>query len=125
MKFCAPRGRPRFRPRAPLHPRLLSFCIRSGLGEEVTWEGGPDVREERGPLIRPRHEFDLLGLSAHLYVPGVVSVRLVYEAHLHPVHLRVEHAFSETEVCKRTGDDIGDWRSWSLLDRNLCGRAGE
>ena len=125
MKFCAPRGRPHFRPCSPLHPLLLLVCVRSGLGEEVTREGGPDVREERVPLIRPRHKFDSLGLSARLYVPGVDSVRLVHEAHLHPVHRRVEHAVSEIEACKRTGDDIGDWRSWYLLDCNLCGRAGE
>ena len=54
---CAPappRGRARFRPPAPLPHLLLSIHVCAGLGEGVTQEGGPKVRGERVPPIRPR-----------------------------------------------------------------------
>ena len=56
-------------------------------------------------------------------MPGVGSVRLVCEARLHPVERRVKQAVPEPEARERAGDDLGDQRPWSLLKRNLCGRA--
>ena len=51
----------------------------------MTRESGPKVRKERVPLIRPRREFDLLGISARADVPGVGTVHLIHETGLHPV----------------------------------------
>ena len=53
-------------------------------------EGGLKVHKERVLSIRPRREFDLLGLSARADVPGVGTVCLVRETDLHPVERRVE-----------------------------------
>ena len=58
----------------------------------MTREGGPKVREERVPPIRPRREFKSLGLSARAGVPSVGTVRLSHETSLHPVERLVERA---------------------------------
>ena len=125
VKSCAPCGRAFFRPRNTLHPLLLLVRTRSGLGEEVTQKGVPKVREERVPPIRPRRKFDLLGLSALVDVPIVGTVRLGRENGLHPVDRQVKRAVLDPETSKRAGDDLGDRRPQSLLERDICGRAGE
>ena len=91
----------------------------------MTNEGGPEVREERVPPIRPCREFYLLGLSTRADMPGVGSIRLGLETHLHPVERWVEHAVPEPKARKRAVDDLGDWRLWSLLERHFCGCAGD
>ena len=91
----------------------------------MTQEGGPKVREERVPPIRPRREFDSLGIPACVNVPSLVPVHLRRETVLHTVKLRVERAFLDPEARERAGDDLSDQRPRSLLKRDLCGCAGD
>ena len=91
----------------------------------MTREGGTEVHKERVPPIIPCQEFDLLGLLARVDVPGVGSILLGREARLRPVERRVEHAVLEPEARKPTGEDLGDWRPRSLLELDICSRAGD
>ena len=125
MQSYAPCGRACFCPHTPIHPLFLSVRVFAGLEKEVTPEGKPEVRKERIPPIRPCHEFDSLGLSARADVSGVGSVCLGHEACLHPVERWVEHAVLDTKARKRAGEYLGDQRLQSLLERNLCGPAGD
>ena len=83
------------------------------------------MRKERVPLIKPRRKFDSLGLSESLDVSGVGSVQLGREDCLYPVEIRVERAVLEPKDRERAGDDLGDRRPRSLLEHDLCGRAGD
>ena len=58
-------------------------------------------------------------------MPGVGPVRLRHETGLHPVKCRVERVVLDPKVRKHAGDDLCDQRLRSLLERNLCGCAGE
>ena len=81
------------------------------------------MRKERVPLITPRRKFDSLGISERADVPDIGSVRLRRETILHPVERWVVRVVLVTEVSKHAGDDLGDRRPRSLIERNLCGRA--
>ena len=66
-----------------------------------------------------------MGISARANMPGVGFTRLGFEARLHPVKRQVEHAVLELKARERAWEGLGDQRLRSLLERNICGCAGD
>ena len=56
------------------------------------------MHEEHVPQVRPRCEFDLLGLTERADVTGVGPVRLRHKTDLHPVERRVVRAVLDPEA---------------------------
>ena len=83
------------------------------------------MREERVPPVRPRRKFDLLGFMARADVTGIGPIRLHRKTDLHPFKCRVVHVVLYPEVRKRAEDDLGDLCALLLIERNLCGSAGD
>ena len=61
------------------------------------------MRVERVPPVRPRREFDLLGILARSDVTGVGPVRLRRKTGLHPVEIRVIRAVLDPEAPQTRG----------------------
>ena len=91
----------------------------------MTQEGELEVREEHVPLIRPRQEFELLGISERADRPGVGFFHLRREPCLHLVERGVKRAVLEPQARNHAGDELNDWIPQSLLERDICSHAGD